>query len=194
MPVKSLSHRATPPSRSGTVLLLIDVINHMDFPNGHALLRNALPAAERIAALKERAVQKQIPTVYVNDNFGRWQSDFRAQVDHCLQPHAPGREVASLLLPQSDDYFVLKPMHSGFYSTTLDVLLKHLKARKLILTGFATEICVLFTANDAYMRDFEIIVPADCVASEQSKDKIFALAQMKKYLKADTRGSRYLRF
>ena len=97
-----------------------------------------------------------MPAIYVNDNFGRWRSDFRQILDHCLQ--SPGRAIARLLVPHEEDYFVLKP-HSGFEYTTLDVLLKHLGADTLILSGVATNFCVLFTAHDAYMRDYRLIVP-----------------------------------
>jgi nicotinamidase-related amidase len=130
----------------------------------------------------------------VNDNFGRWQSDFQRQVQRCLRDDVPGAEVTRLLVPEEDDYFVLKPKHSGFYSTSLDVLLSFLGARKLIIAGFATDICVLFTANDAYMRDYEIVIPCDCVAAESKTAHRRACEHMKRFLKADTRPARALRF
>jgi nicotinamidase-related amidase len=80
---------------------------------------------------------------------------------------------------------VLKPKHSGFYSTTLDLLLTHLSARNLILTGIAGNNCVLFTANDAYMRDFILFVPSDCVVSNTEEENRYALKQMEQVLKAD---------
>jgi len=129
----------------------------------------------------------------VNDNFGRWQSDFRAQYRKCASESSLGSPVARLLQPAHDDYFVLKPKHSAFYSTSLETLLRYLGARRLILTGFAADICVLFTANDAYMRDFELIVPSDCVAAETAVAKRRACDQMKRFLRADIRPSRSLR-
>jgi nicotinamidase-related amidase len=74
-------------------------------------------------------------------------------------------------------------MHSGFYSTTLEVLLRHLGVQKVIC-GFAGDICVLYTANDAYLRGFGIIVPSDCVASETLSANRYALHQMERFLKA----------
>jgi nicotinamidase-related amidase len=130
----------------------------------------------------------------VNDNFGQWRSDFRQQVEHCQQENALGRELTQLLRPSPEDYFVLKPKHSGFFSTTLDLLLTHLGATRLILTGFSSEICVLYTANDAYMRDFEIFVPQDCVAAETRRGNSTALQQMERWLKADIRDSSKIRF
>src|SRR5215218_2202778 len=123
-----------------TVLLLIDVINDFAFPRGHQLLRYAVPAAKRIAALKKRLRRRKIPTIYVNDNFGRWKSDFRTQVDRCIQDESRGAEVARLLIPAEDDYFVLKPKHSVFFATSLEVLLASMGARRLVMTGFATDI------------------------------------------------------
>ncbi len=179
--------------KPAAALLLIDVINDLDFPEGPKLLRSALPAARRIARLKERARSARIPIIYVNDNFGQWRSDFRRQVEHCLEEDCLGRRLAALLRPDQDDYFVLKPRHSGFYSTSLDVLLAQLGSRKLVITGFSTEICVIYTANDAYMRGFQIVVPGDCVAAETKEASRQALAQMKRFLKADIRPSQKIR-
>jgi nicotinamidase-related amidase len=181
------------PEQCETALLLIDVINDFDFPKGRQLLRYAVPAARRISNLKRRARAQGIPAIYVNDNFGRWQSDFRSQVARCISDSSPGAELARLLIPEEDDYFVLKPKHSGFFSTSLDVILRYLGARKLIRTGFATDICILFTANDAYMRDFELVIPADCVASETASANRATCQHMKRLLRADIRLSRALK-
>ncbi len=173
------------PDKSRTVVLLIDVINDLDFPGADALLAQALPMAKQIASLKQRAKRASVPCVYVNDNFGRWRSDFRALVSHCLDAGVRGRSLAQLLRPDEDDYFVLKPMHSGFYSTSLSLLLKHLGAQTLVLTGLSTNNCVLFTANDAYMRGFRLIIPSDCVASNTREENDYALKQMSTVLKAE---------
>jgi nicotinamidase-related amidase len=167
-----------------TALLMIDVINDMDFPAAPRLLRYAVPAAKKIAHLKKRLQPRGVSVIYVNDNFGRWQSDFNQQIQRCLGPDSVGREVASLLIPSPEDYFVLKPKHSGFYSTSLAVLLDYLKIESLILTGFASDICVLYTANDAYMRGYKLIVPSDCVAAETQSGNQQALDHIRDRLKA----------
>jgi|SRR5687768_11652254 len=172
------------PDKSKAALLLIDVINDFDFPEGEELLRLAKPVGKNIAALKKRANDAGIPAVYVNDNFGRWQSDFKKIVAHCK--NARGKEFVEMLLPEDEDYFVLKPKHSGFYSTSLHLLVTHLGAENLILTGIAGNNCVLFTANDAYMRDFKIFIPSDCVVSNTEEENAHALKQMETVLKADT--------
>jgi nicotinamidase-related amidase len=173
------------PDKADGALILIDVINSLDFPGGEQLLQSALPMAERLAALKRRARAAGVPVVYVNDNFGRWRSDFRSQVDHCLEPSSRGRRVVELLMPEEPDYFVIKPKHSGFFATSLGTLLEYLRTRTVILTGLTADICVLFTANDAYMRDYNLIVPSDCVASVSEEENAHALRQLEKILKAD---------
>ncbi|HEX6715768.1 MAG TPA: isochorismatase family cysteine hydrolase [Pyrinomonadaceae bacterium] len=173
------------PDKSEAALLLIDVINDFDFEEGDELLRLALPVGRNIAELKKRTKAAGIPSIYVNDNFGRWQSDFKKLVAHCSRDDAKGKDFVKLLPPEDDDYFVLKPKHSGFYSTTLDLLLTHLNAKNLILTGIAGNNCVLFTANDAYMRDFKLFIPSDCVVSNTEEENKYALKQMEDVLKAD---------
>ncbi|HEX7448117.1 MAG TPA: isochorismatase family cysteine hydrolase [Pirellulales bacterium] len=182
------------PDKSEVALLLIDVINDLEFPEGDQMLPHARRMAERIAALKQRAKAASVPVIYANDNFGRWRSDFSAQVEHCLNDGVRGQPVVEMLRPEDDDYFVLKPKHSGFYSTTLDLLLDYLQARTLILTGIAGNNCVLFTANDAYLRDYRLIVPPDCVASNTAEENRIALEQMRKVLKADVRPSDQIDF
>jgi nicotinamidase-related amidase len=177
-----------------TALLLVDVINDLAFPGSAPLVRQAESMAGPLARLAARARRASVPVIYVNDNFGRWQSDWRKVVQRCLRAGAPGRRVVERLQPQPDDYFVLKPKHSGFYSTTLDLLLRDLGVRIVILTGIATDICILFTANDAYVRDYEVVVPRDCVAALTRRRSEFALEQIRRVLKGRTPLSTGVRF
>ena len=188
-PGKQHDLHGSAPDTHHTALLLIDVINDFEFPRGDELFARALPIASRIATLKERTAKLGIPAIYINDNFGRWRSNFDDIVKHCIGGNVRGRPFVRQLVPASNDYFVLKPKHSGFYQTPLELLLKHLGAERLILTGVSTNSCVLFTANDAYMRDMELIVPADCVAACNTQEHCFAMEQMKNMLKADTTES-----
>jgi nicotinamidase-related amidase len=173
------------PDSSPVALIIIDAINDLEFEGGAGMLARAVRMARRIAALKARAAAIGIPTIYVNDNFGRWRSDFHRIVAHCLDDNVRGRPVAEQLVPDEKDYFVLKPKHSGFYNTTLDLLLGYLQTETVILTGIATDVCVLFTAADAYMRDLHVIVPSDCVTALTPAVHRNALAQMRTVLKAD---------
>ena len=179
---------------SGTALLLIDVINDLAFEGSEALVAQAEPMAIRLASLKRRTSAAGIPTIYINDNFGQWRSDFRKTVAHCVSRSSPGRGVSRRLRPTSRDYFVLKPKHSGFFDTTLDTLLKTLRISRVILAGIAGNICVLFTANDAYMRDLKIFAPADCIVSNTAADNDHALRQIQTVLKGDITESTLLTF
>jgi nicotinamidase-related amidase len=181
-------------ARSPVALLLIDLINDMEFEGGDELLQQALPAAQKIARLKQRAREAGVPVIYVNDNFGQWQSDFKKLVRHCLEDGVRGETVARLLLPETDDYFVLKPKSSAFFDTTLHTLLQHLGAETLVLTGVAADVCILFTAHDAHLRDYQVIVPSDCVASEKENETAMALKNMQKSVKARVLESSKLDF
>jgi nicotinamidase-related amidase len=192
MPAKNEDLHGMVPDTSPVALILLDVINDLEWEGGERLLPHALPMADGLATLKLHAKQAGIPAIYVNDNYGRWQSDFNRLIAHCVQEDVRGRPVVELLLPDEDDYFVLKPKHSGFFSTSLDVLLEYLRARTLIITGIAGNICVLFTVNDAYMRDFNLFVPSDCVASNDPADNRHALEQMSTVLEADITPSTML--
>jgi nicotinamidase-related amidase len=179
---------------SGTALLLIDVINDLAFKGSEVLVAQAEPMAIRLAALKRRASAAGVPAIYINDNFGQWRSDFRKTVAHCTSRSSPGRRVSLRLRPTARDYFVLKPKHSGFFDTTLDTLLETLRIRRVILTGIAGNICVLFTANDAYMRDLKLFAPADCIVSNTTADNDHALRQIRSVLKGNIAESRRLTF
>ena len=195
MPAQNEDLHGFVPNKAEVALLLIDVINDLEFSSGEALLKHALPVAEKLAALKRRAKAANVPVIYVNDNFGKWQSDFKSVLRHCLEEDVRGKPVAELLKPEEeDDYFVLKPKHSGFFSTTLDTLLDYLQVKILVLTGLTGDICVLFTANDAYMRDFHLVIPSDCVASADADENQHALEHMQRVLKADTRPSAEIDF
>ncbi len=189
LPKQNADLHGSTPDKSAVGLLLIDVINDFDFPEAGQLLQFAQPMAQRIADLAARARSARVPVIYVNDNFGLWRSDFRATVEHCLRSESAGREIVELLRPHPEDYFVLKPKHSGFFSTTLDTLLEYLGVQSVILTGVTANICVLFTANDAYMRDLKLYVPADCVASNTREINDYALEQMRTILKANIGSS-----
>jgi nicotinamidase-related amidase len=194
MPAKNHDLHGSAPDKCETALLLIDVINDLAFPEAEGMLPQAREMAHRLLELKKRARRSRIPAVYVNDNFGKWKSDFRRTIEHCLDRKSNGREIVKVLRPDDDDYFVLKPKHSGFFSSTLETLLRYLGAERLILTGIAGNFCVLFTANDAYMRDYELLIPEDCCVSNTPEENNGALELMRKFLKADTRPSGEIRF
>ncbi|MDF2640429.1 MAG: isochorismatase [Novosphingobium lindaniclasticum] len=166
-----------------TALLIIDMINRFDFEGAEALLPKAREAAKVIADLRQEAVKRGHPVIYVNDNFGEWHSERSRLVAQALDG---GEEIARLLEPARDDYFVIKPQFSGFYATNLPVLLPKLGVTRLVLTGVATDICVLFTAADAHMREYGLWVPSDAVAAESDERSRWALGIMEHAMSACT--------
>lgn len=182
------------PENSPVVLLIIDVISDFEFPGGDELLKHAGRAAKNIAELRRKADRAGVPVIYVNDNFGKWQSDFQQLLKHCSARSAKGRAIVEKLKPRRKDYFVLKPKHSGFYSTTLELLLEYLGAQTLVLTGLTADICVLFTAADAFLRDYKIRVPRDCTASINEADNEYALNYIERVLQADLKPSGEIEF
>jgi nicotinamidase-related amidase len=179
--------------KSSVALILIDVINHFEFPDGDALLKNALPIAPRLARLKARCREAGVPAIYVNDNFGQWRSDAKSLVAHCLESTCAGRSFVEQILPDKEDYFVLKPMHSGFFQTPLEILLRYLGANRLILTGLATNSCVVCTAHDARMRDFTLNIPSDCSAARTRREHDEAISHVEEMAGAAVFPSSHLR-
>jgi nicotinamidase-related amidase len=174
------------PDDCDVALLLIDVINDLEFEGGDQLARHARPMARHLAELKQRAQAARVPCIYANDNYGRWRSDFSAQVEHCLHRDCRGAFLAEALQPTPTDYFVLKPMHSGFYQTCLELLLNHLGTRTLVVGGIATDNCVNFTSNDAYIRGYQLVILSDGCASIDAKAHRVSLSQMERLLHART--------
>ena len=152
------------------------MISSWDFPDAGKLLPQAARIAPCIARLKSRCRRAGVPVIYGNDNRGQWRSDFRRVVEASLRSGGDGARITEQIAPDDDDYFVLKPKHSAFFSTPLHLLLQHLKAHRLIITGVASDQCVVTSAVDARMRDYEVVVPADCVASQTAARNRRALA------------------
>lgn len=189
MPAKNDDLHGNVPETSPVALVLVDVINDLEFDGGKTLLKRALPMARRLASLAERARKAGVAVIYVNDNFGKWRSDFRTLLDHCMNDDVTGKALAHILAPEKTDYFMLKPKHSGFFSTTLDTLLEYLHVRTLVITGLTTDRCVLFTASDAHMRDLHLVVPEDCCAAQTQAQHKQAIEMIERVLDADTTPS-----
>lgn len=175
---------------SKQVLVLVDVINPMEFPEAKELGPLALKAAKVIAKLKERVTAGGALCIYANDNYGRWRSDFRDTLGYCMaKQDGVAGQLAKLLAPSSSDLVMLKPRHSAFYATPLDVVLTQIHARQLVIVGFAADMCVQLTAMDANLRGYDLWVPGDCTAAEKPERKREALQYMQRVLKADVRPS-----
>jgi nicotinamidase-related amidase len=173
----------------GVALLIIDMINDLDFPGGPEMLPAVEAATDAILKLRDAATRLGVPTVYVNDNYGQWHSERSRIVEYCSREESAAREIVQRIAPRHDDFFVIKPQFSGFYSTNLPVLLPTLGVNRLVLTGVAADICVLFTAADAHMRDYALWVPEDTVASLAEDRTAWSLDIMAKTMKAEIRPS-----
>lgn len=179
--------QARAPAPGRTALLIIDMLNTLDFGGGEAILPAAEAAADAISGLRDEADRAGVPVVYVNDNYDQWHSERSRLVALCRAEGSRGRRLAERLEPRPDEFFVIKPQFSGFYATNLPVLLPRLKVSRLILTGIAADVCVLFTAADAHMREYELWTPEDCTAAADEQRTAWALEIMRGSMKAETR-------
>ncbi|MFD7433677.1 cysteine hydrolase family protein [Streptomyces sp. NPDC059861] len=147
---------------SKTALAVIDMINRYDHKDAELLIPSAETVVPVIADLIRRARRQAVPVIYVNDNFGEWRSHHGELLEHALEgPHA---DLVAPLQPDTDSLFVLKARHSIFYETPLHYLLQQQGITRLVLSGQLTEQCVLYSALDAHIRHYEVIVPRDAVA------------------------------
>jgi nicotinamidase-related amidase len=178
----------------GDALLIIDTINDLQFPGGDKVLPWAIKLASKLSRFSPSARRWGLPIIYVNDNFGHWRSSFEEVYAYCSRPSARGREVARKLKPARSDYFILKPRHSAFFATSLVPLLEDLNINRLILAGIATNLCVLFTAHDAHMHQYPLVVLSDCCAAESDFDHNIALEQLKRFCGAKVRLSTEINF
>jgi nicotinamidase-related amidase len=190
--MKETSQPKTPSAK--VALIIIDMMNDLEFEGGEELYESALAAARQIAVLKKKAHENHVPVIYTNDNFGHWRSDFRQAVEHCLHDGVRGAKLAEILLPDAEDYFILKPKNSAFYATALAELLQFLDVKTLVLTGITTDSCVLFTANDAHLRNYSVVVPPDCVAAIKQEDGKHALDYMQRAINAQVLESASIDF
>lgn len=168
---------------SKTALIIIDMINPFDFEHGKILADNTLHILEPLNELRTFFKHQRLPIIYVNDHFKLWQANLDKILHHCH--NQLNHIILQKMKPSEEDYFLIKPKHSAFFGTALNTLLHQLHIDTLVLTGIAGNICVLFSAMDAYMREFKLIIPSNCIASVDAQDQKYALTMMKNVLKAD---------
>jgi len=170
-------------THNNTAVLFIDVINHFDFNGGHKLIKHTKDILPNMITLRNYAKKNNLPLIYINDHYRLWQADFNKIIEHCKNERS--EEVIEALKPDEDDYFLIKPMHSAFFQTPLQSLLTELNCDHLLISGVAGDICILFTAKDAYMYDFKMHIPSNCMASEEKDGNDYALYLMNSVMKAD---------
>lgn len=174
--------------RGGTALLILDMITELDFGGAREMERETRAAADAILRLRQAADAAKLPVIYVNDNFGEWHSEQSRLVERAKSSDL-ARDMVERLAPRGDDFFIIKPQFSGFYATNLPVLLPKLGVDRLVITGIAADICVLFTAADAHMRDYRLWVPEDAVAAQTPERRGWAINILRQSMKAEVRPS-----
>ena len=164
-------------------LIVVDMLNSYDFEGADALAASAADAVPVIAGLIERAREEGVDVIYVNDNYGHWNSSRQELVSVAKEGAHP--ELVEPLEPDDDIMFVVKARHSIFYQTPVEFLLSEQEIDHLVLTGQVTEQCILYSALDAYVRDLEVTVVHDAVAHIDSELGQGALELMKRNMNAD---------
>ena len=165
-------------------LLITDMLN--DFVNKGATLEvpTARAIIQHIREEIDKARKKRIPIVYCCDAHKDTDPEFKLWPRHAIKGTA-GADIIEQLKPQKEDYVISKTYYSCFYKTSLDKLLKKLGTTHLILTGVVTNICILYTTAEAYMRGYKVVIPKNCVAALTRNEHQFALQQMQRVFHAE---------
>jgi nicotinamidase-related amidase len=174
-----------------TAVLAIDLVSDFRFDDGLALRDRLRPVAPAIGALLRRARRAKVPVIYVNDHVGRWRDTFHDLVPRARHGH--GADIVRRIAPTRADYHVVKPRRSGFLYTPLALLLSDLGAKRIVLVGVSTDMCILATAADAQNRKLEVVVPADCCCALTDARHAQAIALLRDSIGADVRPSDRLR-
>jgi nicotinamidase-related amidase len=163
-----LARRRTRQERHGdeggaTALLVVDMLNPYEHPEAERLARGVEGALPGIRTLLRRAGEAEAPIVYVNDNYGDWNSSSEELGKRAMAGAHP--ELVEPILPASGQSFVVKARHSAFYETPLEYLLDQMGVERLVLSGQVAEQCILYSALDAYVRHFDVVIATDAVAA-----------------------------
>lgn len=171
-------------------LLIIDMVNRFDFEGGDALAAAALELVPEILRLRRSFDRAGHPVIYANDNFTDWKGGFPHLVASCQAQGGASGAIASSLAPAPGHFHLLKPKHSAFLGTPLQILLAQLAVDRLVLTGIATDSCILATAQDAHMRDYALAIPSDATAALTPRRRRQALDLARGALGASTAKAR----
>ena len=181
-------------NRPARALLLIDLINTWQNADGSALLRQTRPIVPALIRLRKAAAAARAPVIFVNDNFGQWRSDFRQVIASARASGSQAAQIVDALHPGEDDYFVLKPRHSAFFATPLELLLRELGVDCVVLCGVAGDQCVLASASEALLHRFHVVIPRDAIACATARRKAAVLTHFREAMDIPTPSSRALRW
>jgi nicotinamidase-related amidase len=174
-------------AKAGSALVVVDMINPYDFPDADAVARHAPAAVGNIATLLDRARGDGVQVIYVNDNYGDWNSSQEELAEAALHGRRP--ELVEPILPPDDADFVLKARHTIFYMTPLEYLLSQKEIGHVVLAGQVTEQCILYSALDAYVRHLDVTIPTDGVAHIHEDLAQAALKMMERNMRAELVGA-----
>ena len=166
-----------------SAVIVVDMLNPYDHEDADDLIDSVEGVVEPIAGLVERATEQGIEVIYVNDNYGDWNSSQEELAEAALNGRR--RDLVEPILPPGDADFVIKARHTIFYMTPLEYLLGQKEIDHIILTGQVTEQCILYSALDAYVRHYEVSVPCDGVAHIHEHLATAALEMMERNMDAD---------
>jgi len=166
-----------------TALLVVDMLNTYEHDDAVVLAESVRSAIPQMVALIERARNDEVPIVFVNDNYGDWNSSSEELAAAAMNGSYP--ELVEPVLPADDDMFVIKTRHSVFFSTPLEYLLETMDVGRIVLTGQVTEQCILYSAVDGYVGHFEVSVPHDGVAHIHEHLAKSALEMMERNMHAE---------
>ncbi|GAB4072063.1 cysteine hydrolase [Barrientosiimonas marina] len=165
-------------------ILLVDMLNDFAFEGGDKLLSHTNQILPNVKKLKQFARDQDLPLIYVNDHYGIWQADPQRITSTC--ENGANQHIIQDIKPDASDFFLIKPQHSAFFQTPLQSLLMELGKTHLIMAGIAGDICLLFTAKDAYMYGYTMHIPQNCTASEEKEGTEYSLYLMRTVMKAAT--------
>jgi nicotinamidase-related amidase len=175
-----------------TALVVVDMLNSYEHDDAEPLIRSVREVLPRIASLIERARSEGVEVIYVNDNYGAWNQGRSELVDRVSA--GPHRDLVEPIVPDEETDFVVKARHSIFYETPLEYLLRTAEIERIVLVGQVTEQCILYSALDAYIRHFEVVVPPDAVAAIHPDLHEAALKMMQVNMDAELTPSEDVRF
>jgi nicotinamidase-related amidase len=173
-------HRA---GSAGTALIVVDMLNPYRHAEAERLASRVSDALPGIQTLLSRAAEAELPIVYVNDNYGDWNSSAEELAENALSGAHP--ELVEPVLPPDRHSFVIKARHSIFYGTPLEYLLDQMAVDRLVLCGQVTEQCIFYSALDAHVRHFKVAVAPDGVAAIYDHLAKAALELMERNLSAE---------
>jgi nicotinamidase-related amidase len=173
-------HRA---ESSATALVVVDMLNPYEHAEAERLAVGVADVLPGIKTLLARAADAEIPIIYVNDNYGDWNSSASELAEKAIEGAHP--ELVKSVLPPEKHSFVIKARHSIFYGTPLEYLLDQMGVGRLVLCGQVTEQCIFYSALDAHVRHFRVVIPTDGVAPIFDHLAEAALEMMERNLSAE---------